>query len=79
MINPAVAGWRSSRPPAVPPSVTTAAHRVRFHSGGQAPILHYKAATGAYIHHMPTSFPLAAMAMNILFQSRRSRQAKGTT
>ncbi len=41
-------------------------HRVRFHSGGQGPILHYKAATGAYIHHMPTSFPLAAMAMRRL-------------
>jgi len=44
----------------------TAAHRVRFHSGGQGPILHYKAGTGAYIHHMPTSFPLAAMAMRRL-------------
>ena len=41
-------------------------NRVRFHSGGQGPILHYKAATGAYIHHMPTSFPLAAMAMRRL-------------
>jgi phosphoserine phosphatase len=41
-------------------------HRVRFHSGGQGPILHFKATTGAYIHHMPTSFPLAAMPMRRL-------------
>ena len=42
------------------------AHRVRFHSGGQGPILHFKAASGHYIHHMPTSFPLAAMPMKRL-------------
>jgi sigma-B regulation protein RsbU (phosphoserine phosphatase) len=42
------------------------AHRIRFHSGGQGPILHFKAASGAYIHHMPTSFPLAAMPMKKL-------------
>ena len=41
-------------------------HRLRFHSGGQGPVLHFKAATGAYIHHMPTSFPLAAMPMRRL-------------
>ena len=43
-----------------------ASHSVRFHSGGQGPILHFKAASGAYIHHMPTSFPLAAMPMRRL-------------
>jgi phosphoserine phosphatase len=41
-------------------------HTLRFHSGGQGPVLHYKAASGAYIHHMPTSFPLAAMQMKRL-------------
>ena len=41
-------------------------HRLRFHSGGQGPVLHFKASSGAYIHHMPTSFPLAAMAMKRL-------------
>ena len=44
----------------------TESHVLRFHSGGQGPILHYKAASGAYIHHMPTSFPLAAMPMKRL-------------
>jgi phosphoserine phosphatase len=38
-------------------------HRVRFHSGGQAPILHYRAGSGAFETHMPTSFPLAAMPL----------------
>ncbi|HXF79683.1 MAG TPA: GAF domain-containing SpoIIE family protein phosphatase [Usitatibacter sp.] len=36
-------------------------HRVRFHSGGQGPILHFHAASGESTHHKPTSFPLAAM------------------
>jgi phosphoserine phosphatase RsbU/P len=42
------------------------AHRVRFHSGGQAPILHFRAATGTCAHHDPTSFPLAAMPLRAL-------------
>jgi anti-sigma regulatory factor (Ser/Thr protein kinase) len=41
-------------------------HNLRFHSGGQGPVLHYKAATAAYIHHMPTSFPLAIVQMKRL-------------
>ena len=40
-----------------------ASNRVRFHSGGQAPILHFQAATGTCAHHDPTSFPLAAMPL----------------
>jgi serine phosphatase RsbU (regulator of sigma subunit)/anti-sigma regulatory factor (Ser/Thr protein kinase) len=40
-----------------------ATHRMRFHSGGQAPILHFQAATGACARHNPTSFPLAAMRL----------------
>ena len=39
------------------------AHRLRFHSGGQAPILLYRAATGTCERHNPTSFPLAAMPL----------------
>ena len=39
------------------------AHRVRFLSGGQGPILHFHAATGQSVHHKPTSFPLAAMPL----------------
>jgi sigma-B regulation protein RsbU (phosphoserine phosphatase) len=41
-------------------------HRLRFHSGGQAPILHFQAATGRCAHHIPTSFPLAAMLVTAL-------------
>jgi phosphoserine phosphatase len=40
-----------------------AAHTLRFHSGGQAPILHYRAATGEFADYLPTSFPLAAMPL----------------
>ena len=43
-----------------------AANRMRFHSGGQAPILHFQASTGACAHHNPTSFPLAAMPITSL-------------
>jgi len=38
-----------------------AAHRLRYHSGGQGPILVFRAATGDCEVHGPTSFPLAAM------------------
>jgi phosphoserine phosphatase RsbU/P len=43
-----------------------AAHRMRFHSGGQAPIVFFDAATRTFGRHMPTSFPLAAMALQSL-------------
>jgi phosphoserine phosphatase RsbU/P len=43
-----------------------ASHRMRFHSGGQGPILHFQAATGACVRHKPTSFPLAAMPLATL-------------
>ncbi len=43
-----------------------ATHRMRFHSGGQGPIFHYRAATGACGRYKPTSFPLGAMpVMNL--------------
>jgi anti-sigma regulatory factor (Ser/Thr protein kinase) len=42
------------------------AHRVEFHSGGQGPILHFSAATGACTSHRPTSFPLGAMPLATL-------------
>ena len=38
-------------------------HRLRFHSGGQGPILHFQAATGACARYRPTSFPLGAMPL----------------
>ncbi|MBL0144212.1 MAG: SpoIIE family protein phosphatase [Betaproteobacteria bacterium] len=42
------------------------AHRIRFHSGGQGPILHFHAATGDCTRYKPTSFPLAAMPLAAL-------------
>ena len=39
------------------------AHRLRFHSGGQGPIYHFRAATGTCERHKPTSFPLGAMPL----------------
>ena len=41
-------------------------HRLRFHSGGQGPILHLSAATGVCTAHRPTSFPLGAMRLDKL-------------
>jgi len=41
-------------------------HRMRFHSAGQAPILHFQAATGTCTHYDPTSFPLAVMPLSSL-------------
>ena len=43
-----------------------AAHRMRFHSGGQAPIVFFEPASGTFARHKPTSFPLAAMALKSL-------------
>lgn len=44
----------------------TATHRLRFHSGGQAPILLYDRAAGQCRRYDPTSFPLAAMPVSTL-------------
>ena len=43
-----------------------AANRIRFHSGGQGPIIVFQAATQRCIRHKPTSFPLAAMPLTAL-------------
>jgi phosphoserine phosphatase RsbU/P len=40
-----------------------AQHRLRFLSAGQAPILCYRAQEGRFDEYKPTSFPLAAMAL----------------
>mgnify|MGYP001826791321 FL=1 len=39
-------------------------HRVRYHSGGQAPILHWRARDGHCEVLPPTTFPLGAMALD---------------
>ncbi|OGA15759.1 MAG: hypothetical protein A3I63_05195 [Betaproteobacteria bacterium RIFCSPLOWO2_02_FULL_66_14] len=43
-----------------------ATHLMRFHSGGQGPILVYRAASDTFERHRPTSFPLAAMPLQSL-------------
>jgi anti-sigma regulatory factor (Ser/Thr protein kinase) len=40
-----------------------ATHVLRFHSGGQGPIFHYRAADDTWDRYKPTSFPLGAMAL----------------
>ncbi|MGB5354175.1 MAG: GAF domain-containing SpoIIE family protein phosphatase [Woeseia sp.] len=40
-----------------------ATHEVTYHSGGQGPILHFRAASGTCEWHKPTSFPVGAMEM----------------
>lgn len=39
-------------------------HRVRFHSGGQGPILHWHAASNTPQWHPPTTFPFGAMQVD---------------
>ncbi|MGE5104395.1 MAG: PP2C family protein-serine/threonine phosphatase, partial [Betaproteobacteria bacterium] len=41
-------------------------HRLRFQSGGQGPILHYRAASRTFERYRPTSFPLGAMTLTTL-------------
>jgi phosphoserine phosphatase RsbU/P len=41
----------------------TTNHRMRFHSGGQGPILHFHAESRTCTSHRPTSFPLGAMRL----------------
>jgi len=40
-----------------------AKHQLTYHSGGQGPIFHFRAAVGAFERHRPTCFPLGAMAL----------------
>jgi phosphoserine phosphatase len=40
-----------------------ASHTLRFHSGGQGPILRYRAAERSFDRFKPTSFPLGAMPL----------------
>jgi phosphoserine phosphatase RsbU/P len=41
----------------------TETHDLRYHSGGQAPILHYESARHSWRQYQPTCFPLAAMPL----------------
>ncbi len=52
-------------------------HELRFHSGGQAPILVYRAADANFVDFKPTSFPLAAMPLERLRASISVALAEG--
>ncbi|HKP65514.1 MAG TPA: GAF domain-containing SpoIIE family protein phosphatase, partial [Casimicrobiaceae bacterium] len=41
-------------------------HVLRFHSGGQGPIFHYRAADETWDRYKPTSFPLGAMPLTAM-------------
>ena len=43
-----------------------ATHQVKYHSGGQGPILHYKAATRECDWYQPTTFPVGVLEMEKL-------------
>jgi phosphoserine phosphatase len=53
------------------------AHALEFHSGGQGPILHFSAATGAIERLLPTSFPLGAFAIDAPRPPKRLGLAPG--
>jgi len=54
-----------------------ATHLLRFHSGGQAPILRYRAAEASFEEYKPTSFPLAAMPLERLRSATTLELAPG--
>lgn len=54
-----------------------ATHKLRYHSAGQAPILHFEAATGACRRYGPTSFPLAALPVLVARPSLAMTLAPG--
>ena len=39
-------------------------HEILYHSGGQGPILHFRAKDGECVWHKPTSFPLGIMGLD---------------
>ncbi len=46
-------------------------HVVEFHSAGQGPILHFRAASGRCEWHAPTSFPVGAMELDGAERAKR--------
>jgi sigma-B regulation protein RsbU (phosphoserine phosphatase) len=52
-------------------------HSVRFHSGGQGPILHYHAMAGEYDWHPATTFPLGYMPQTNLKPALEVQLAPG--
>ena len=52
-------------------------HTVRFHSGGQGPILHYEAEMGEYDWHPATTFPLGYIPQSDLQAPQSAELAPG--
>lgn len=52
-------------------------HEVEFHSGGQGPILHYRAARGECVWHKPTNFPVGIMELDGAPAAERLRLQPG--
>jgi phosphoserine phosphatase len=46
-------------------------HDVRFHSGGQGPILHFHAESGECDWHKPTSFPVGVMEIEVAGEAKK--------
>lgn len=53
------------------------ANIVRFHSGGQGPIMHYHAASGTYDWHPASTFPLGYMTQTSLAPATELEMAPG--
>lgn len=52
-------------------------HTVRFHSGGQGPIMHFHAAHGSFDWHEPSTFPLGYMNQTDLQEAKVIEMAPG--
>lgn len=52
-------------------------HQVRYHSGGQGPILHFSAADRECHFHKPTSFPMGVMELDGSDRARRLQLEPG--
>lgn len=52
-------------------------HRVRFHSGGQGPILHYRAESGDCVSHPPTTFPVGVVELDHAGQAQELDMGPG--
>jgi phosphoserine phosphatase len=54
-----------------------ATHEVRFHSGGQGPILHFRAADESCEWHRPTSFPVGIIDLREVGEAQILKMAPG--
>lgn len=52
-------------------------HRIRFHSGGQGPILHFRAADEKCEWHRPTNFPVGIMELEDVGRSQELKMDPG--